>query len=409
MWYTIKIDHNSSWEPCSFNIASITTSISSPTFEGALHAFIEGWDKKLPKGYRVDLRIWMRFYQRLREYSKAIYRPGDNLDTFIFPKVQILPNLIVRQPNIAKVSPLVDMVLPRKKGRPKKVKCPEGSEYLEKSKLEGTNAGAPLILVNTIPPRKRGRPKKVKYPEGSECAGARASPTLLVNTAPPRKRGRPRKAKCPEGSDCVDAKVPLTPPLSPQREEKIWLPLLDGCARVRTYEKLQSKPIAIIYSPTLEQRERFDRIVKYNRRRSQPPLIVSRSLIAGLGLFTTRPIPAGRRIIEYCGEIVGQLVADRREKLYAMQPHRRHDCYLFRLAPDRIIDATLKANAARFINHSCAPNCESKIVGRKIMISAMMDIGTGEELTYDYKFSRDVGEDAVPCYCGVPNCRKYMN
>lgn len=142
-----------------------------------------------------------------------------------------------------------------------------------------------------------------------------------------------------------------------------------------------------------------------------PFLRIGKSTIAGWGLFTTRALPAGTRVIEYVGEQIGQLMADRRERLYSLLPLHRRDCYLFRLDDDRILDATKKGNLARFINHSCAPNCESHIEERasRIMIHTRQTIGPGEELTYDYKLSQEDADDRVPCCCGAPACRGYMN
>ena len=84
---------------------------------------------------------------------------------------------------------------------------------------------------------------------------------------------------------------------------------------------------------------------------------------------------------------------------------------MFRLDDDVVVDATVKGNAARFINHSCDPNCYSKIVdilgSKHIIIFSLRKIFPGEELTYDYKFPRE--EDKIECYCGAKKCKKYMN
>ncbi|ROT63450.1 trithorax [Penaeus vannamei] len=86
-------------------------------------------------------------------------------------------------------------------------------------------------------------------------------------------------------------------------------------------------------------------------------------------------------------------------------------CYMFRIDDDTVIDATMHGNAARFINHSCDPNCYSRVVdilGKKhIIIFALRRILRGEELTYDYKFP--IEEDKIPCTCGTRRCRKYLN
>ncbi len=154
--------------------------------------------------------------------------------------------------------------------------------------------------------------------------------------------------------------------------------------------------------------------------REVPVVLVKRSPIAGLGLFAARRISAGSRIIEYCGEIVGNLVADRRERQYALSAFWRNSCYLFRIGDDQIVDATVRANAGRFINHSCRPNCEAHIVhgpdtlhaqapSGRILISALRDIEAGEELLYDYKFNRTDEGDFVHCRCASASCRRRMN
>ena len=84
---------------------------------------------------------------------------------------------------------------------------------------------------------------------------------------------------------------------------------------------------------------------------------------------------------------------------------------MFRVDDDVVVDATVKGNAARFINHACDPNCYSKIVDilgfKHIIIFAMRKIFPGEELTYDYKFAKE--DDKIECHCGAKKCKKYMN
>jgi len=130
--------------------------------------------------------------------------------------------------------------------------------------------------------------------------------------------------------------------------------------------------------------------------------------IHGVGLFCKREIQGGEMVIEYAGEEIRAMLTDNREKYY---DSRGIGCYMFRVDDDFVIDATLKGNSARFINHSCDPNCYSKIcdiLGKKhIIIFAMRKIFPGEELTYDYKFPRE--EVKIRCYCGAKKCKKYMN
>jgi hypothetical protein len=132
------------------------------------------------------------------------------------------------------------------------------------------------------------------------------------------------------------------------------------------------------------------------------------SPIHGRGLFCRRDIDAGEMIIEYSGELVRAVLTDKRERQYES---RGIGCYMFRKDADYIIDSTVKGNAARFINHSCDPNCYSKVIlvdGRKhIVIFALRAIRRGEELTYDYKFP--IEEVKIQCLCGSGRCRKYLN
>jgi uncharacterized protein len=145
--------------------------------------------------------------------------------------------------------------------------------------------------------------------------------------------------------------------------------------------------------------------------RSNPddlPFELRRSSIAGLGAFATRPIKKGTRIIEYTGERISNAEADRR---YDEDKMRSHHTFLFTLNRQTVVDAAVGGNEARFINHSCAPNCEAVIEdGRRIYIEAIKDIPVGEELAYDYQYERT--DDHTPdderfyaCRCGAPGCR----
>ena len=88
-------------------------------------------------------------------------------------------------------------------------------------------------------------------------------------------------------------------------------------------------------------------------------------------------------------------------------------CYMFRIDDYEVVDATVHGNAARFINHSCEPNCYSRVItvdGQKhIVIFASRRIFCGEELTYDYKFPIEDASNKLPCNCGTKKCRKFLN
>jgi uncharacterized protein len=142
-----------------------------------------------------------------------------------------------------------------------------------------------------------------------------------------------------------------------------------------------------------------------------PPYRVRRSGIHGTGVFATRRIVKGSRILEYFGERVSHGEADRR---YAGKAENDNHTFLFAVDARTVIDAGVGGNAARYINHCCDPNCETVAEGRRrIFIEAVKDLETGEELVYDYMIERD-GDDppnieaVFGCRCGATACRGTM-
>lgn len=116
--------------------------------------------------------------------------------------------------------------------------------------------------------------------------------------------------------------------------------------------------------------------------------------------FDPPPRPARRRPL-----------ADVRERQY--EASGLGSSYLFRIDDEWVCDATMTGGRARFINHSCDPNCYTKIVAvegqKRIGIYSKRRIAPGEELFYDYKFDFEEEEAKVPCMCGAKACRKFMN
>ncbi|XP_040910067.1 histone-lysine N-methyltransferase 2B isoform X2 [Toxotes jaculatrix] len=137
---------------------------------------------------------------------------------------------------------------------------------------------------------------------------------------------------------------------------------------------------------------------------------VYRSQIHGRGLFCKRNIDAGEMVIEYAGTVIRSVLTDKREKYY---DSKGIGCYMFRIDDFDVVDATMQGNAARFINHSCEPNCYSRVInvdGRKhIVIFALRKIYRGEELTYDYKFPIEDENNKLHCNCGARRCRRFLN
>ncbi|KAF2262533.1 histone H3-K4 methyltransferase Set1 [Lojkania enalia] len=153
--------------------------------------------------------------------------------------------------------------------------------------------------------------------------------------------------------------------------------------------------------------------MRFNQLKKRKKLVkFDRSAIHNWGLYAQENIVANDMIIEYVGEKVRQRVADLREKKYDMQGVG--SSYLFRIDEDTVIDATKMGGIARFINHSCTPNCTAKIIrvdgSKRIVIYALRDIGKDEELTYDYKFERELdATDRIPCLCGSVGCKGFLN
>ena len=111
---------------------------------------------------------------------------------------------------------------------------------------------------------------------------------------------------------------------------------------------------------------------------------------SGLGLFAAKPIPAGKRIIEYTGPLVSNEEVER----------RTNGRYFFGVNSKWSIDGTPRSNIARYINHSCRPNCDAIVSKRRVWIWSRRAIKAGEELSYNY--GQEYFEDlikAVGCKC----------
>jgi SET domain-containing protein len=135
-------------------------------------------------------------------------------------------------------------------------------------------------------------------------------------------------------------------------------------------------------------------------------LEVRKSPLQGMGVFALKRIRKGTPVIEYLGERITPDESDERYERLANPAHT----FLFTVDDRLVVDATWKGNVARYINHSCEPNCESVIERRHIWIKAIRTIEPGEELTYDYNLDlpgeRPRGwRQTYLCRCGTPSCR----
>ena len=137
------------------------------------------------------------------------------------------------------------------------------------------------------------------------------------------------------------------------------------------------------------------------------PFEIRPSPIQGLGAFAIEHIPNGVRIIEYAGERLTPREADAR---YPDDADDRHHTFLFAIDDDFVIDAAVGGNEARFINHSCDPNCDAVVDEGRIWIETIRDVAPGEELAYDYAYELEerhtpAAKRRYPCSCGSEKCR----
>ena len=141
-----------------------------------------------------------------------------------------------------------------------------------------------------------------------------------------------------------------------------------------------------------------------------PWFAVRNSRVHGKGCFARRFIPKGTRVAEYIGDRITWKEADRRYEGYDVNDNHT---FLFIIDRKTVIDGGVGGNGARFINHSCAENCESTVEKGHVYIDAVKDIAKGEELGYDYQIGRDKNDppnvdEIYACRCGAKNCRGTM-
>lgn len=142
--------------------------------------------------------------------------------------------------------------------------------------------------------------------------------------------------------------------------------------------------------------------------RKKQLFVVKESVIHGKGVFAASDIRKGTPIIEYKGEHISDEEASAR---YTDDNGVHHHTVLFSIDNDMVIDAQTNGNDARFINHSCDPNCEAVQYGKdRIFIEAIKNMKKGQELTYDYHLQVDKPHtkkkmQQYVCHCGSKNCR----
>lgn len=128
----------------------------------------------------------------------------------------------------------------------------------------------------------------------------------------------------------------------------------------------------------------------------QPILVrIGPSAIEGTGGFAMAAIAKGARVIEYKGERIS--------KSESLVRCEANNPYIFNLDGETDLDGSVEWNPARFLNHSCNPNCDAELLDGHIWIVANRDIAEGEEITFDYGYDWEDYKDH-PCECGAANC-----
>ena len=137
---------------------------------------------------------------------------------------------------------------------------------------------------------------------------------------------------------------------------------------------------------------------------------IRKSSIHNHGAFAVQDIKSGTKVIEYVGEKIPKKESERRVT-ETIEANKKDDdngaVYIFELNKRYDIDGDVPYNEARYVNHSCDPNCETEIIDNRIWIIAIKDIKRGEELTYNYGYDIDDFEDH-PCCCGSKRCVGYI-
>ena len=143
---------------------------------------------------------------------------------------------------------------------------------------------------------------------------------------------------------------------------------------------------------------------------SSPYILKKKSSVHGFGIFAKIDIAKKTRIIEYVGEKITKAEADKRGPLlieYARKHHQKGAVYLFDLNKKYDIDGHVHYNTAKYINHSCDPNCETDIIRGRIWIISLREIKKDEELSYNYGYDFDTYDEHL-CLCRSHNCVRYI-
>lgn len=237
----------------------------------------------------------------------------------------------------------------------------------------------PARLIASIPKHLTDLRQAIEHLLPKECARTKGYTKRIIQPPPPTSAKLVKRAKTTSSTQDEGVKIPNS--LS-------YMCYLNILRADKSYENMEATSLGLALRP---------------------------SQIAGFGLFATRKFNCGELIIEYCGELLpSEEMVNRRDQLYQLLGARyRKTCYLFRMDDGPVLDATMKGNLSRFINHSCEPNSRSRTVrlkgkNLKLCLFALKDIEPDQEIVFNYRFPVDDGEK-LPCNCGSSKCRGFMN
>ncbi|MBF6617178.1 SET domain-containing protein [Pollutimonas thiosulfatoxidans] len=147
-------------------------------------------------------------------------------------------------------------------------------------------------------------------------------------------------------------------------------------------------------------------------QKTPPWHTVKKSTLHGKGVFAARDIPAGTQILEYRGQ---RITSEEADEMHPVNPDDPFHTFFFSLSSGKIINGGKRGNDAKWINHSCGPNCEAQEddSGKRVYVVALEDIAAGSELFYDYGLIMDGRitkklREQYRCLCGTANCRGTM-
>ena len=136
------------------------------------------------------------------------------------------------------------------------------------------------------------------------------------------------------------------------------------------------------------------------------------SHIHNKGVFASKEIPAGQKVLEYTGELISKEEGTKRENdsiKRAKKDPTVAGTYILEIDEVNDLDGDVEGNYAKYINHSCEPNCEFDIIGKKVWVNALRKINEGEELLLNHGFEWNPKEfHKHPCRCGSPKCVGYI-